>query len=142
MASFPTFRGVVGLLMALAASLAADPAASRETRAPHAMLQEIEQSAATIRMDLRAARDDGDLLRARCMSGKLSEVHAQQRLAERHAADLRVSRDAQSAKRHRYLLRAAIEYAHELTADARRCGSSRRSSLRVLTRPGARLAAQ
>jgi hypothetical protein len=142
MASSSLYRAGLGLLLALGATLATEPAQSRETRAPRSQLREIAQSAANIRMALRTARGDGDDLRARCISEKLSEVHAQQRLAERHEADLRASRDAHSARRHRYLLDAAAVYSHELTAEARHCGAPRYSSLRIFPPSGPRVATQ
>jgi hypothetical protein len=119
-------------LAGTAALLFARPAESREAREPHALVREIAQSAASIRLDLRAARSNGEQRRARCLSEKLSEVHAQQRMAEHHAADLARTHDAQSARRYRYLLESAADHSHDLTVEARQCGARRATSLRVI----------
>ena len=127
----PTRAAAIALLLVSAVTVAR-PAESRETRAPRALLSDIEQSATSIRLSLRTARAEGELTRARCLSMKLSEVHAQQRQAERNAADLKATRDAQSSRRYRYLLESAADYARDLSAEARRCGARRNTGRRAL----------
>lgn len=121
------------IALGLAALVAAPAAASNQPSAP-ALVREIEQGAASVRVELRAARDANDPLRTRCVSGKLSEVHAQLRLAEQRARLLASSRDVQQGRRHRYLLEVAHERAHELTQAARRCATARASFVRVVRR--------
>lgn len=119
--------------LGLVALVAAPAAASSQPGAP-ALVREIEQGAASVRVELRAARDANDPARARCVSAKLSEVHAQLRMAEREARLLASSRDAQQGRRHRYLLGVAHERAHELAQAARRCAAARASFVRVVRR--------
>ena len=117
----------------MAVLVAAPAAASNQPSAP-ALVREIEQGAASVRVELRAARDANDVARARCVSGKLSEVHAQLRLATHHAALLRAARSTELGRRHRYLLEVAHERARELAHGARGCSVGKASFVRVVRR--------
>ncbi|GMV16594.1 MAG: hypothetical protein AMXMBFR56_48180 [Polyangiaceae bacterium] len=115
-------------------ALVAAPAAASNQPGATALVREVEQAAASVRVELRAARDANDPGRTRCVSAKLSEVHAQLRLAEQQARLLASSRDVQQGRRHRYLLGVAHERAHELAQAARRCATARASFVRVVRR--------
>jgi hypothetical protein len=99
-------------------------AAEAQPAAGQASVRFIEQSAKSVRVELRAARVQGDRVRARCVSEKLTEVHAQLRLAEQHAPwiDTRDARiDPASARRHGYVLSRAKKRARDLVEQARHC---------------------
>lgn len=128
------FRRVRVSVLALAfAGLLSPPLAARTQPGAPALVREIEQGAASVRVELRTARDANDPSRARCVSAKLSEVHAQLRLARQHATELAGARGTQG-RRHRYLLEVAHERAQELARAARRCDTARASFVRVVRR--------
>jgi hypothetical protein len=124
---------VRALAAALALALTSAPAAARDPVAARARVREVEQSAATVRHELRAARTAEDRTRARCVSEKLSEVHAQLRAARQHGALLDVPSDRER-RRHRYMLDAARDQARTLARAARRCGERETSLVRVVRR--------
>src|SRR5262245_11989514 len=107
------FRILIGLaaLSAVTPALAGDTGASISTRAA---IREIEQSAAVVRIELRAARGSGAVIGARCASEKLSEVHAQLRLANRTAF-------GENDRRQRFMLDTARERAREIARSAHQC---------------------
>lgn len=89
-----------------------------------ASLRSIQQSAKTVRYELREARISGDPNRVRCVNGKLTQVHAQLRLAEEHApwVDARAKVDAGTRRRHGYVLSTALRRARDLAEEAKLCG--------------------
>jgi hypothetical protein len=127
------FRSLLAL-GATCALTAARPAGAEESAsasaAARSAIREIEQSATVVRIELRMARGSGDFIGARCASEKLSEVHAQLRLANQHAF-------APDDRRHRFALETARERARELARAARRCRESD-SRTRVIARSGGR----
>ncbi len=128
--------GRLGAVASLALIVWASPGAARSVgpkRSATALMREMEQSAATVRITLRKAREYGDVVSARCASNKLSEIHAQLRLAEAHSVHLRTPGD-DPTRRHRYLLEVAHERARELSQEARRCGPGSESLVRVVRR--------
>ncbi len=122
------------LWAACLAGLVAAPAAARNQPSSHTLVREVEQSALSVRMELRAAREANDTGRARCVSEKLSQVHAQLRTAREQASLLVRPADAQRARRHRYLLQAAHENTRDLAQAARRCDSAPAQAVRVVRR--------
>lgn len=129
-AFLPIATGIcLGLL-----TLSAPRAEARNQPAAHALVREVEQSAASIRVELRSARDANGASRARCVSGKLSEAHAQLRQARTHAAAIAAGGTTASLRKHRYLLEAAHERSRELAQAARRCDAPPASFVRVLRR--------
>jgi hypothetical protein len=103
--------GLTVLGLAGFASAESRPAARAETK-----LRAIKQSARTVQLELRKARIDGDARRVRCVSSKLSEVHAQLRFAEARARrdDTRSSASLHTAAR----------LAQDLADSAKRCGET------------------
>lgn len=126
----PFWRAHPGLWALCAGLLVAAPAAGKNQPSGVSLVREIEQGAASVRVELRAARAANDVARARCVSAKLSEVHAQLRLATRHAA----ASSGDQGRRHRYLLEVAHERAQDLARAARRCAAAPTSLVRVVRR--------
>ncbi|MBI3200463.1 MAG: hypothetical protein HYZ29_02900 [Myxococcales bacterium] len=114
--------------------LVAAPAAAKNQPTATALVREVEQSALSVRMELRAAREANDTGRARCVSEKLSQVHAQLRTARTQADLLIQPTDVARARRHRYLLEAVHENSRDLAHAARRCDSGRSQAVRVVRR--------
>lgn len=132
------FRRHLAALFALTAVLGLSPdsaARSQPVRArPGALIREIQQGVVAVRLELREARDKNDPVRARCVSAKLSETHAQLRLATRYVSALGVTSDPRMTRRHQYLVAVAHERAEELTRAARRCARAEDSTVRSVRR--------
>jgi hypothetical protein len=112
----------------------------RSDRAGDAYLRQISQTAVTVRIALTDARRRHDSPRARCVSRKLSQVHAELRIAEEHADILAGAKTASGIRRERYVLARAYERSREIASDARRfCGGPTETELRVIP-PQRRLA--
>jgi len=124
----------VGQAALCAALMASAPFAAASQPSAPALLRAVEQGAASVRVELRAAREANDPVLARCVSAKLSELHAQLRLAEQHAARHASAAETPERRRHRYLLEVAHERAHELAVAARRCSATRPALVRVVRR--------
>lgn len=115
------------LLLPLAAGLAvlglASLATARSEPRGQSSVRFIQQSAKTVRYELREARISGDPRRVRCVNTKLTQVHAQLRLAEEHAPWVDRARiDADTRRRHDYVLSTARRRARDLTEEAKLCG--------------------
>ena len=123
-----------GLWAACLAGLLAAPAAAKNQPGAPALAREVEQAAISVRVELRAARSTNDPERVRCVSGKLSQIHAQLRVARRESQRLTHPTDAKDQRHHRYLLEAAHANARDLTQAARRCDSARTVAVRVIRR--------
>lgn len=121
----------LALLFALPSSANAD-APSRRTlddsatlRHARQMIASIARHARRVQSELRHARTRGDSADARCLSQKLSEIHAQERLARDREDDLA---DALARGDNRRLLHGRVvlgllrDRARELSRQARRCG--------------------
>ena len=115
-------RFLAAMLIALAGfgSVAAPARAGDPTDATvaRAALRQIEQSATLVRLELREARANQDRVGARCVSERLSEVHAQLRLANEH---LTLLGNAATDRRHRFAIETARDRARELAREAQRC---------------------
>lgn len=109
----------LGRLLAGLALLVSVKAAATE-RNSTSQVGEIEQRAASVSRELRAARNAGDPVRSRCASNKLSEIHAQLRLARSHAEALKTARGG-DARVHRRALDVSHERAAEIAREARSC---------------------
>src|SRR5262245_43341977 len=101
------FTGAACVLATASSASAGDARASKSSRAE---LREIEQSVVLVRVELRLARGTGDWIGARCASEKLSEVHAQLRLANEHASAV----DPAKERYERFVLETARDRAREL----------------------------
>lgn len=97
---------------------------ARPTPRGQSSVQSIQQSAKTVQYELREARISGDPRRVRCVNGKLTQVHAQLRLAQEHApwVDSRAQLDASTRRRHGYVLSTALRRARDLAEEAKACG--------------------
>lgn len=96
-----------------------------ELRQARTAVASIARHAALIQTELRVARTRGDRARARCLSGKLSQLHAQERLAGERRDDLgwALARgDAAAIRTERSVLSALQLRARELAREARSCG--------------------
>jgi hypothetical protein len=122
----PSFHFPLQLLLATALC-----AMTREAQAeapPH-VIAAIAQHAAFVQAELRFARVDGHRERVRCLNLKLSEIHAQQRLAHDRARKLgsAVDRgDEREAARSRAILIRLRQRAGVLSRQAQSCGRSGR----------------
>lgn len=116
----------MGLLRWLAALAALSTLAT--TGAPAwasaSKLRVIEQRARTITLELRVARDAGEPRAARCASSRLSEIHAQLRLAREHANALSSASSPADQRRHRRSLEVADQRSAEIAREARSCQRS------------------
>jgi hypothetical protein len=116
--SLPLAAGlaVLGLASLASADARSDPRGQSSVRF-------IRESAKTVRYELREARISGDPRRVRCVNTKLTQVHAQLRLAEEHAPWVDRPRiDADTRRRHDYVLSTALRRARDLTEEAKLCG--------------------
>ncbi len=95
------------------------PAAAHAERMVAAIASEVRN----IRGELRQARDRSQTARARCLSGKLSELHAQQRQAKERSAELVAALargDAKKVSQNRVVLSSLAARARVLSRQARR----------------------
>ena len=118
-------------LASLLALCLAAPGASAKPRQNKALshayevISTISSHARAVRTELRFARRHGDRVRVQCLSGKLSELHAQQRQANARHAELvlaleRGNRD--KVRQSRVVLASLQNRARELSRQAQRCG--------------------
>jgi hypothetical protein len=119
------------VLFALAAiSLLLSPSASQadsqsERRRARTLVSSIARHAALVQTELRFARTARNHERARCLNGKLSEIHAQQRLAYEREIDFGsalATGDTQRANNERVVLSMLQRRARTLSLQAMRCG--------------------
>ena len=125
-------RFLSGYVVAAGCVLVASAPARGDSKPSFVMrraIEDIEQSASSVRQELRAARLAGDPYRARCASDKLSEVHAQLRLALQQTS-------GSDQRRRQFALDMARNRAREIARDARHCrGTELRT--RVVAKRGA-----
>jgi hypothetical protein len=110
------------LAIAIAFALLAAPA---RAESPRHVAASIAQHAALVHAELRFARAGGHRDRMRCLNGKLSEIHAQGRLAherERTLASAVARQDAGEAAQSRRMLIALRDRARLLSQQAQGCG--------------------
>jgi hypothetical protein len=122
----------------LGASTASADGRSPRSRGADVVLAEISQNAVTVRVALRQARHEHDPLRAKCVSKKLSEVHAQMRIAEQHAVLLAGATSSPRTRVERHVLKRAYERSREIARDARHfCGGTIEPELKIIPPRGA-----
>jgi hypothetical protein len=96
-----------------------------ELRQARSIVSSIARHAALVQTELRFARGAGDRARARCLNDKLSEIHAQERLASEREDDLgsALARgDASGVRNERAVLTMLQSRARDLSRQAQGCG--------------------
>jgi hypothetical protein len=110
--------------VAIAVALLTGSAAA-QPESPRQLITSIAQHAALVHAELRFARTDGHRARVRCLNGKLSEIHAQGRLARERermlAAAVARHQDTEAAQSRRMLV-ALRDRARQLSLQAQGCG--------------------